>query len=304
MACTPLPLQLTSKESYHISPANPWSAGENINIQTDSEFTNPEIEAIEQTALSYPAANMTQPQLTVDHMSTYTPIGSPMCSPTLESSYSQFEMNYWNVPRNTSVTGGVSASFTEANSGMPYSSPALSYSSCSPYMWSGSQTTLSPPSHESPASTYSSPESPMTSLPSTLQTTKSRRRPRRCAVCLTYGEDLNALACPGRGDRNRCPYSRVYDTHAVPHGDAAENFYFQPGQAPNPHEDFNIYSKYADDTTVNLCPPFAVTTIENPPRRPRHCKICTTTGRSGTTCPGRGNRALCPDFTCKRECQN
>lgn len=294
--CPPLPLPLISKELYGVSPSTSWSANGNLEIQSVHEVDNPDVGFVEQIPASSSPANAAQ-QLLADYTSTDLTINPPLSSFNLEGLYPQSETTRWNVSGYTNDVNGSSGLFNESNSGMPNYSPALSHSSYSPYMWPSSPMTLSSPSQESPASSFSSLESPVASAPLTLQTPKPRRRPRRCAVCITYGEDLNALACPGRGDRNRCPLSRKYDSNLTPYGDIAENPYLQPGQTPVlHHEDLNIYAKYINVSNVDISPPFTISTIENTPRRPRHCKICTTTGRAGTTCPGRGNRTLCPDF--------
>ncbi|GJJ11258.1 hypothetical protein Clacol_005490 [Clathrus columnatus] len=251
----PLPIPLSNNESsYYEFPSNSWSIISNNphKAQPISDLATHGMRFTELLPVPYFTTSTPQSQFTTEFssmMPTNTPISSPMCSPNLEISYPQSEALHWDNPRYGSVTNGSSHLFADsASSADGMYCPHPSYS---PYIWPSSPVMSSSASQESPTSSYCSIESPITSLPSTLPSLKARRRPRRCAVCLMYGEELSAYACPGRGDRNRCHFSRNYDTSPIPHGDIGENPNCYSTEDVSVLNDYGKYTEY-DSNSLSL----------------------------------------------------
>ncbi|KAF8515067.1 hypothetical protein JB92DRAFT_2916095 [Gautieria morchelliformis] len=164
------------------------------------------------------------------------------------------------------------------------------------------------------------------------QSSTHKRRRRRCIVCLQVGKKEASYECPGRGDRTRCPSRREGGAdRSVPSRQQKWDQKVKEQERPLPSQTMSTLTPspvidHGDGATYDSCspqpthiiPPKAVLntriahpavvpygyskshtsqrfTIENVKRRSRRCMVCVARDKDGTSCPGRGNRALCPN---------
>ncbi|KAF8518007.1 hypothetical protein BU17DRAFT_91436 [Hysterangium stoloniferum] len=137
-----------------------------------------------------------------------------------------------------------------------------------------------------------------------------RRRRRRCAVCVLVGKEDVSYECPGRGDRTRCPFSRQeMDRGGTSISNGSKRREHSPKASiddkplnisePEPfvnvlHETVISSPTHINHLFNNPTTQPAGVPVETTGRRPRHCMVCISRGQTGTICPGRGNRTLCP----------
>lgn len=115
--------------------------------------------------------------------------------------------------------------------------------------------------------------------------------------------ERDSYECPGRGNRAKCPSFRRYNLFETLKRTQDErislsqnsnstsllvDIHSQTGGGcvnPRPVDQARIPTNYA--------------TFENVKKRSKRCMICLRNEKDGSICPGRGNRALCPDYTSK-----
>jgi hypothetical protein len=155
-----------------------------------------------------------------------------------------------------------------------------------------------------------------------------KRRRRRCMVCLQLGKEGASYECPGRGDRDRCPWRREDADRSVPSHQQKWDQKAKEQRMPSPsqtvstlasspavdHGDGGAYGSSSPQPITHFVAPKAVQpyvsvgpygysrshtsqrlAIENVKRRSRRCMVCVARDKDGTSCPGRGNRVLCPN---------
>ena len=185
----------------------------------------------------------------------------------------------------------------------------------------------------SPYSLFPNLAAPFHRLAIISQSTTHKRRRRRCTVCLQSGQEEASFECPGRGDRTRCPSHQgvgeernvlkskqkcdqkakdrnkaflppIPESTSTPssalHQRDVGTYFSQSITRPvAPKGVLTTHILYPTQSYAFLheyplpaSQPFVIAPGE---RRSRRCMVCVAQDKDGMHCPGRGNRALCPN---------